>query len=110
MPSRVFNEREDEAMSLILSVKQWWRHLRGDWIDEIIDEVKTEGVKIRDHIDDIYNRATLNGEDEKNGWLTPDRKRKKIGEILIDAGLLNEEQLRQGLIEQIRINLDEEDS
>jgi hypothetical protein len=63
-------------MSLMERVRHWWKDLRGDWIDDIVDEVRAEGQKTRDHINDVYNRATLNGEDE---WFRRTEKHNEEG-------------------------------
>lgn len=69
--------REGSIMNAIDQVKRWWRHMKGDWIDDIIHDVKNEGEKTRTHINDVYNRATLDGEDY---WLIRNKSTVKRNE------------------------------
>jgi len=57
-------------MRAIKRIKQWWRHLRGDWIDEIMGEIRANGVETRKHINNVYLKAQLDGE---NDWFKRER-------------------------------------
>lgn len=61
---------------MMKKIKALYRLITGEWMGEVIDEVKCSTTSVCEKVDDLLTRAQVDGEDY---WFLQDRRKRPSG-------------------------------